>query len=61
MSGAAVLERPAKVPVFRPMLNGAEFEITVKEMVVSLGDHAHDAVVMSCTSSTLTDTEGILD
>jgi phage protein D len=50
-----------RVPVFRPMLNGAEFEVTVKEMVVQLGDHAHDAVIMSCTSSTLTDTEGMLD
>lgn len=50
-----------RVPIFRPMLNGAEFEVTVKEMLVGLGDHAHDVAMLSCSSATLTDTEGMLD
>ena len=50
-----------RVPIFRPMINGTEFDITVKEMSIQLGDHAHDMAVLSCTSATITDTEGMLD
>jgi len=50
-----------RVPIFHPRLNGSEFEITVKEATVVMGDHAHDMALLSCSSSTLTDTEGMLD
>ena len=50
-----------RVPIFRPMIDGAEFDITVKEASVILGDHAHDMAILSCSSATLTDTEGMID
>ena len=50
-----------RVPVYRPLLNGQEFDITVKEAAVILGDNTHETAVLSCSSSTLTNLDGILD
>ena len=36
------------------LLNGEEFDITVKEAVFILGENTHDIAVLSCSSSTLT-------
>ena len=50
-----------RVPVFNPMLNGAEFEVTVTDATVTLSEKKHDTAKLTCLSNVLTDTDGILD
>jgi hypothetical protein len=46
-------------PVYRPLLNGVEFDITVSEATISGAEYQHDVVSMSCTSETLKDTTSL--
>lgn len=48
-----------RTPIFRPMLNGEEFQMTVLEAQFSLGHNQHDVAILSCSSSTLTTTDGM--
>ena len=50
-----------RVPIFRPLLNGEEFEITVQEAGFMLSDFAHDVATLSCSSSTITETDDFID
>ena len=50
-----------RVPIFRPLLNGEEFDITVSEAAFMLAPSTHDMVILSCSSATLTTTDGLLD
>ena len=50
-----------RVPVFRPLLNGEEFDIVVLEAVFQLGVASHEMVTLSCTSPSLTNTDGMLN
>ena len=50
-----------RVPVFRPLLNGEEFDIVVLEAIILLGVNAHEMATLKCTSPTLTSTEGMLN
>ena len=47
-----------RVPVFRPLLNGEEFDIVVLEAVFLLGSTPTRWRPSSCTSPTLTNTDG---
>ena len=47
--------------MFRPLLNGEEFDIVVLEAVFMLGVNAHEMVTLSCTSPSLTNTDGMLN
>ena len=49
-----------RVPVYRPLLNGEEFDISVREAQIALTDNAHDTAVLAVTSATLTDTDGLI-
>ena len=49
-----------RVPIFRPLLNGEEFDVTFQEAVIQMGEGAHDTVLAQCTSATLTTTDGML-
>ena len=50
-----------RVPIFRPALNGQEFDVTFKEAAFILSESTHDIAILSCSSPTLTTTDGILD
>jgi hypothetical protein len=49
-----------RTPVFRPTLNGEEFPMTVTQAQFSLGHNQHDVAILTCTSSTLTTTDGMV-
>ena len=67
MSMTDVLSKPTyrstrgRVPVFRPLLNGEEFVITIQEATFQLGENNHDLAALSCTSADLTTTDGLVD
>ena len=50
-----------RVPIFRPLLNGEEFDILVKDASFVSAFDMHDIATLSVSSPTLTTTEGILD
>ena len=50
-----------RVPIFQPMLNGEVFEVTITDATVVLSEKKHDMVKMTCLSTVLEDTDGILD
>lgn len=49
-----------RVPVFRTLLNGQEFDITVLEAQFQLTSGAHDAASLSCASGTLKNLDGLI-
>jgi hypothetical protein len=50
-----------RVPMFRPLLDGEEFDVTFQEAAMQMGEGAHDTVLAQCTSSSLTNVDGILN
>lgn len=50
-----------RVPIFRPMLRGEEFDVTFQEAGIQMGEGAHDTAIVQCQSSTLTTTDGMLN
>lgn len=50
-----------RVPVFRPLVNGVQFDITVQRAGISLSMGSHEIALMSVTSNTLTTTDGLID
>lgn len=48
-----------RVPIYRPLLKGEEFDILVTEATFNFNENQHDLAVLMVTSPTLTDTEGI--
>jgi len=50
-----------RVPVFRPTLNGEEFVVTFTNAKVALSEKQHDVAIVSCTSTVLTTTDGLID
>lgn len=50
-----------RVPVFRPLLNGETFEVTITQATVEVAERKHDTASLSCVSSALENTDGILD
>jgi len=48
-----------KTPVYRPMVNGEDLDITVSKLQVSLAEFQHDAITIVATSNTLTETTNL--
>lgn len=59
--GSAARSTRGTTPLFFPKLNGAEVDITVNEMTLTMTEGQHDAANLTCISTTLEDTEGFLD
>jgi hypothetical protein len=47
-------------PVYRTTVNGADLDISVSRLEVSLAEFQHDVVTISCTSPTITDTTTLI-
>lgn len=54
-------ETRGRTPIFRPMLNGDEFDIQVSEAAFQFGENRHDQVTMSVSSTERTNTDGIVN
>jgi hypothetical protein len=50
-----------RTPVWTPLLNGEEFEVTVTGIEVALMEGGHDSFTLQCQSTELTNTEGLID
>lgn len=50
-----------RAPVWTPLINGEEFDISVSSIEVAMMEGGHDAFTIACQSTTLTDTEGLID
>jgi hypothetical protein len=48
-----------KTPVYRPALNGVDFDITVNRLDLSMGEFNHDIAIFNATSDTLTTSDNI--
>lgn len=48
-----------RTPVYRPMVDGEEMDISVSNLVMSLAEGQHDAAILTATSSTLVETTGL--
>lgn len=48
-----------KTPVYRPMVDGEELDITVSSLSLSIVEGQHDAATLAATSSTLIETTGL--
>ena len=58
---AAARNTRGRTPVWTPMINGEEFDVTVSSIEVAMMEGGHDSFTLSCQSTTLTDTEGLID
>lgn len=56
-----VRQTRGRVPISQILLNGTKFDITVVGMTANFDTNNHDYVLMSCSSSTLTNLTGIKD
>ncbi len=50
-----------RAPVWTPLINGEDFEVTVTSAEVALMEGGHDSFTLSCQSTVLTTTEGLID
>lgn len=50
-----------RVPLFSPRLKGEDLDVTTTEWTLTCTEGQHDSGKLSCISTTLEDTEGILD
>lgn len=48
-----------KTPVYRPMVNGDELDITVSKLQISLAEFQHDAVTIAATSDAMLSTSDL--
>ena len=60
-AGGGARNTRGRTPVWGPRLNGEELDISVTDITMTLSEGKHDSAVLSCVSSTLEDTEDMLD
>jgi len=60
-AGGGARNTRGRTPVWGPRLNGEELDISVTEISVSLAEGQHDHTTISCVSSTMENTEDMLD
>ena len=60
-AGGGARNTRGRTPVWGPRLNGEDLDISVTEIAVTMTEGQHDATIMSCVSSTLENTEDMLD
>lgn len=59
--GGGARNTRGRTPVWGPRLSGEELDISVTDISMSLGEGQHDSTTINCVSSTLEDTEDMLD
>ena len=60
-AGGGARNTRGRTPIWGPRLNGEELDISVTEVSMTLAEGSHDSTTLTCVSSTLPDTEGMLD
>lgn len=60
-AGSGARNTRGRTPVWGPRLNGEEIDLSVTEISMTLSEGQHDSTSLTCVSSTLENTEGILD
>jgi hypothetical protein len=50
-----------RTPIYRILLAGDPLDVTVQDATVTMGENMHDTVSMTVTSTTRTNTEGLLE
>ena len=58
--GSAARSTRGRTPFYMPRLNGAEFDISVSEMMLTFTEGQHDVATLTCVSETLEDTEDLV-
>ena len=61
LSSAAGRSTRGRTPIFRTLLAGDEFDVTVQDATITMGENMHDTAALTCTSTTRTTTDGLLE
>lgn len=60
-AGGGARNTRGRTPVWGPRLSGEEIDLTVSEITMTLSEAKHDSTTLTCVSSTLETTDGMLD
>ena len=60
-SSAAARATRGRVPILQPLINSVKLDVTFREAKITRGEGQHDQAVLACSSSTLTNTDGLVE